>query len=86
MITTNHNELTAWNNAIARSYDIATEVIDDHNERQCEAILALQRAFETLAVYADVLDSPALSAHDLLGLITDMASDMAGAVYKESMQ
>jgi hypothetical protein len=85
-ITINHNEIAAWGTSIARSYDVATEVIADHNERECEAILALQRAFETLSHYADVLDSPALSGRDLLAQITDMASDMAGAVYKESMQ
>ena len=85
-ITINHNELTAWNTAIARSWDVACEAGADTHTRQCEAILALQRAFETLSQYADVLDSPALSAHDLLAQITDMASDMAGAVYKESMQ
>jgi len=76
-------ELAAWGASIARSYDVATEVIDDHNERQCEAILALQRAFDTLVQYADVLNSNFLSGRDLLAQITDMASDMAGTIIKE---
>lgn len=85
-ITINHNELSAWNNAIARSWDVACEAGVDTHTRQCEAILALQRAFETLAHYADVLDSDFLSGRDLLAQITDMASDMAGTVSKEAMQ
>jgi hypothetical protein len=77
-------ELAAWGTSIARSYDVATEVIDDHNERQCEAILALQRAFDTLVQYADVLNSDFLSGRDLLAQITDMASDMAGNVIRNA--
>ena len=76
-------ELVAWAASIARSYDVATEVIADHNERECEAILALQRAFDTLVQYADVLNSNFLSGRDLLAQITDMASDMAGTIIKE---
>ena len=76
-------ELVAWAASIARSYDVATEVIDDHNERECEAILALQRAFDTLVQFADVLNSDFLSGRDLLAQITDMASDMAGTIIKE---
>jgi hypothetical protein len=76
-------ELAAWGASIARSYDVATEVIADHNERECEAILALQRAFDTLVQYADVLNSDFLSGRDLLAQITDMASDMAGTIIKE---
>ena len=76
-------ELVAWGTSIARSYDVATEVIDDHNERECEAILALQRAFDTLVQFADVLNSDFLSGRDLLAQLADMASDMAGAIVKE---
>ena len=77
-------ELAAWGTSITRSWDVACEVIDDNNERQCEAILALQRAFDTLVQYADVLNSDFLSGRDLLAQITDMASDMAGAVIREA--
>ena len=77
-------ELAAWGTSIARSYDNACEVIAAHNERQCEAILALQSAFNALVQYADVLDSDFLSGRDLLAQITDMASDMAGTVIKEA--
>jgi hypothetical protein len=76
-------ELVAWAASIARSYDVATEVINDNNERECEAILALGRAFDTLVQYADVLNSDFLSGRDLLAQITDMASDMAGTIIKE---
>ena len=74
----------AWRTSITRSWDVACEVIDDNNERQCEAILALQRAFDTLVQYADVLNSDFISGRDLLAQITDMASDMAGAVIREA--
>ena len=76
-------ELVAWAASIARSWDNACEVINDNNERECEAILALQRAFDTLVQFADVLNSDFLSGRDLLAQITDMASDMAGTVIKE---
>lgn len=77
-------ELTAWNNAIARSWDVACEAGVETHTRECEAILALQRAFETLAHYADVLNSDFLSGRDLLAQITDMASDMAGNVIRNA--
>lgn len=77
-------ELAAWGASIARSYDIASEVIDDNNERECEAILGLQRAFDTLVQYADVLGGEFLSGRDLLAQLADMASDMAGAIVKEA--
>jgi hypothetical protein len=77
-------ELAAWRSSIIRSWDVACEVIDDNNERECEAILALQRAFDALAHYADVLNSDFLSGRDLLAQITDMASDMAGSIIKEA--
>lgn len=77
-------ELEAWRSSIIRSWDNACEVIDDNNERECEAILALQRAFDTLVQFADVLNSDFLSGRDLLAQITDMASDMAGSIIKEA--
>lgn len=77
-------ELVAWANSITRSYDVATEVINDNNERECEAILALQRAFDTLVQFADVLNSDFLSGRDLLAQITDMASDMAGSIVRDA--
>lgn len=77
-------ELEAWRSSIIRSWDNACEVIDDNNERECEAILALQRAFDALVQFADVLNSDFLSGRDLLAQITDMASDMAGSIIKEA--
>jgi len=77
-------ELEAWRSSIIRSWDNACDVIDDNNERECEAILALQRAFDALAHYADVLNSDFLSGRDLLAQITDMASDMAGNVIRDA--
>ena len=77
-------ELVAWAASIARSWDNACEVINDNNERECEAILALGRAFDTLVQYADVLNSDFLSGRDLLAQITDMASDMAGSVIRDA--
>jgi hypothetical protein len=79
-------ELAAWSASIARSYDRACDDGADTHSRKCEAINALGRAFDALAVYADVLDGPFLSGRDLLGQMADMASDMAGAVARSANQ
>jgi hypothetical protein len=73
-------ELERWSEGIKQSWANACDNGAEGNLRACEAILAISRAFDTLVIYADVLDGQFLSGHDLLGQMADMASDMSGTI------
>jgi hypothetical protein len=73
-------ELARWSEGIKKSWENACDNGAEGYLRECEAILAISRAFDALVTYADVLDGQFLSGHDLLGQMADMASDMAGTI------